>query len=200
MYTLSRRTLGSLLGATLLPMSPLVHADYKPSKRRVRDYDYDLTRKALVEPLKEFFGNAKGQYIDLRGSPYVTKDPESLRNLYHQFLDIFLQVPGAVVELEGGFRMLYASQAHWSLCKAFVVTSGKSIQIVAAGLLHQFGGMVDAPYDHDHTLTIFYSGKITSNPQINADLIEYYGDFLKYMYRDDTSEKGVKMKVQVRQL
>jgi hypothetical protein len=197
MYTLSRRTLGSLLGATLLPMSPLVHADYKPSKGRV--WDYDLTREALLEPLKEFFGNAKGQYINLRGTSYVTKDPESLRNLYHQFRYIFLQVPGDEVHLQGGFRLFDASQAHYTRCRAFVVTSGKSIQIVAAGLLHEFEGMVDLE-ESDHTLTIFYSGKITSNPQINADLIKYYGDFLKYMYRDDTSEKGVKMKVQVRQL
>lgn len=134
-------------------------------------------RSVLTFHLREFFGSAKGKYVNIypEMARRMNADPESA---YVQFMFAFEGAPYPEEKLSNGKRLLAASVPHDEATKAILVTDGNSAKIFAAALLHNFCGMkapdATAPTktacQDTPTLTIFYSGRSQKTSEINDEL------------------------------
>ena len=86
--------------------------------------------------IKKFFGQAKGQYFDLRPERAQNQaTPEEAEMAARQFLKVFNDRPGGIVDLPDGNQITFATQTHDSSNLALVVTPAGSNTIIAAANL-----------------------------------------------------------------
>ncbi|MFG6489755.1 hypothetical protein ACG04R_23970 [Roseateles sp. BYS78W] len=213
--SLGRRTFTKLvLAMAATSMASLAYAQIggKPEAPNSQNFGSDGTRERLIPNIKKFFGQAKGQYIDLR--PEREKNSatvEEAESASQQFLRIFNDRPGGIVNLPDGNQITFGTQTHDTSNMAVVVTPSGSNTIIAAGMLHTRCGKYNgAPLgskefkkglcENKQTFTIFWGKDVAPSQEINKELRDWIVTLLKDQAKSERTPRYGKLGIEVRRL
>jgi hypothetical protein len=181
---------------------------YPIAKNVLPAENYSKKGRLLEKPIAEFFGNARGTYVDLRGADALT--PTGKMGLRNQFINTLSIVDGPYL-MPNGYLLHFGTFPRDSFTHSIIVTGNDSNQVLATALLHKNcgrnnnwepGKKLQLPIcDDQPTLTIFYSGRIGPNLEINKQL----SDFIEHVIKQknliasqyDVKYKNLKIEVRV---
>lgn len=162
-----------------------------PEAPNSRTFQSDGTRERLVPYIKDFFGNAKGHYFDLRPERFYNKlTAGEAETVVQQFIRVFNDQPGGIVNLPDGYQITYASKTHDASNVALVVTPSGASNIIAAGVLHSNCGRFNgAPLDskefntgsceNKQIFTIIWGRNVAPSMELNNELKDWMVAILK---------------------
>lgn len=201
----------SLLATFFLPGS---HAQIggAPEALNSQDFEEDGTRNRLEPNIKRFFGNAVGDYFDLTPErldrSITAAEAVTVRR---QFLRVFNDLPGGIVNLPDGNQITFARQSGDAFNIALVVTPQDSNTIISTAMLHMRCGKSNgAPLgskefknfrcDQVTVFTIIWGKEVAPTQEINRELVDWMVKFIKEETRDEKVTRFEKIAVEVRRL
>lgn len=184
----------------------------RPEAINSQRFQADGTRDRLVPNIKKFFGQAKGQYFDLRPERAQNQaTPEEAEMAARQFLKVFNDRPGGIVDLPDGNQITFSTQTHDSSNLALVVTPAGSNTIIAAGVLHTRCGKYNAAAasskefktglcENKQTFTIIWGKEVAPSAEVNKELRDWIVTMLKEQAKSERTPRYGRLSIELRRL
>lgn len=163
----------------------------RPEAPNSQNFQADGTRDRLIPNIKKFFGQAKGRYFDMRPERAQNQaSAEEAELAVSQFLKVFNDRPGGIVNLPDGNQITFATQTHDSSNLALVITPSGSNTIIAAGMLHTRCGKYNAAAmtsrefksglcENKQTFTIIWGKDVAPSEEVNRELRDWIVTLLR---------------------
>jgi len=174
-----------------------------PEAANSSSFGTDGTRDRMIPNIVKFFGSAKGWYFDLRDERSSnTASPAEAESAARQFLRIFNDQPGGILQLPDGNQITFATRTRNSSDLVAAVTPSGGNTIISIGILHNKCGIFNgSPIDskefktsscqENQTFTIIWGKHIEPTAEINAELASWIQAILREQtLREHTPRPG----------